>query len=170
MRPEDELVRSLQDRLEITDLVHAYAHGVDERAADAVAALFAEKCLFKAYDRPAGVARGRNEVAALLRKLLGTFEATSHHVSGTRVQLEGGLAASATTTLYAWHRFREPRPEGHLWGRYHDRLVREDGRWRFASRELRITAHRDFEFPWIPARGDCGHDAGAVTYNQPNTW
>jgi len=149
-RRVEETVRSLWHRDEITDLVHAYAQGVDDQAADAVAALFAEECVFRAYDRPSGVAHGRHEVAALLGKLLGTFEATSHHVSATRVVLEGDESASATTTLYAWHRFREQRPEGHLWGRYHDRLVREGGRWRFALRELRITAHQDFDFPWLP--------------------
>lgn len=149
-RRAEETVRSLWGRHEITDLVHAYAQGVDDRAVEAVAALFAEQCVFRAYDRPSGVAHGRPEVAALLGKLLATFEATSHHVSGTRVVLESEDSASATTTLYAWHRFREQRPEGHLWGRYLDRFVREGGRWRFAVRELRVTAHQDFEFPWLP--------------------
>src|SRR4051794_3788485 len=96
----EETVRSLRDRHEITDLVHAYAHGVDDQAADAVAALFAEECVFRAYDRPSGVAHGRSEVGALLGKLLSTFEATSHHVSGTRVVLASDESASATTTLY----------------------------------------------------------------------
>lgn len=168
-RPED-VVRVLRDRLEIADVVHAYAQGVDDQRADAVAALFAEDCEFRAFDRPKGVARGRSEVAALLGRLLATFQATSHHVSATRIAFTGSDRASATTVLYAWHRFTEERPDGHLWGRYYDDLVREEGRWRFARRELRVTAHRDFEFPWIPAASGCGHIDGHVGFNQPNTW
>lgn len=169
MNGSGDAVRILRDRAEIADVIHAYAHGVDDQRAEAVAALFAEDCEFRAFDRPKGVARGRSEVALLLHRLLATFRATSHHVSATHIWFAGTDRASATTVLYAWHRFAEERPDGHLWGRYHDELVRENGRWRFARRELRVTAHRDFEFPWIPASG-CGRYDGDVGSNQPNTW
>ncbi len=169
-RPEEYDVQVLHDRLEITDVIHAYAYGVDDQRADAVADLFAEDGVFRAYDRPKGLARGRAEVAALLERLLATFRATSHHVSGTRIAFMSSDRAAATTMLYAWHRFVDERPDGHLWGRYHDELVREGARWRFARRELRVTAHRNFEFPWLPAGSGCGHTDGDVPFNQPNTW
>ena len=40
------------DRLAISDLVHAYAQGVDRRDPDAVAGLFTEDGIFSAYATP----------------------------------------------------------------------------------------------------------------------
>lgn len=141
----------VEDRLAIVDVVNAYAEGVDVGDAEAVAALFAPDCEFRAYRGERGTARGRDAVVVLLRKLLGTFEATSHHVSNTRIAFEDEDRASAVTALHAWHRFGPDRPDGLLWGRYHDTFVRQDGRWLFAQRELRVAGDQDFAFGWIPA-------------------
>ncbi|KQY56152.1 hypothetical protein ASD11_16960 [Aeromicrobium sp. Root495] len=142
----------LEDRWEIADLVSAYAEGVDDGRSADVAALFAEDCVFRAYRGERGTAEGRPAVEALLQKLLGTFEATSHHVSNTRVTFSGEDRADVVTALHAWHRFPSERPDGILWGRYRDTVVREGGVWRFAVRELRVAGEQDFPFGWISTR------------------
>lgn len=140
----------LADRLEIVDLVHAYAEAVDDRRDGDVAALFTQDCVFRAFAGPKGEARGRDAVEVLVGRLLGTFRATSHHVSNTRLELIGPDGATGRTSLYAWHAFNDERPDGILWGRYVDRFQRVDGAWRIAERELRIAGEQDFPFAWIP--------------------
>ncbi|WP_229052375.1 nuclear transport factor 2 family protein [Aeromicrobium sp. Leaf350] len=140
----------IADRLELQDLVHAYAEGIDDGRAEDVAAIFAEDCVFRAFAGPKGEARGREAVAVLVGRLLATFRATSHHVSNMRVDFTGEDEATGRTSLYAWHAFTTDRPDGYLWGRYVDTFRREDGRWLIAERELRIAGQQDFDFAWIP--------------------
>jgi hypothetical protein len=52
--------------------------------------------------------------------------------------------ATVRSVLYAWHRYTRDRPDGHVWGQYHDVMVRVDGQWRFKRRELRAAGTRDF--------------------------
>jgi hypothetical protein len=56
----------------------------------------------------------------------------------------GYATATVRSVLYAWHRYRKERPDGHFFGQYHDELVRTDEGWRFARRELRASGVRDF--------------------------
>lgn len=142
----------VEDRLAVMDVVHAYAEGVDDGDAARVAALFAPDCVFRAFAGPKGEARGIAAVASLLDRLLSTFTATSHHVSNTRIAFDGPDRATATTALHAWHRFTQERPDGLLWGCYVDTLVRVDGSWLFAERELRVAGESEFAFAWIPMR------------------
>lgn len=138
------------DRQAIVDLVVEYAQAIDDQDPDRVCALFDEPCLFRAFDGPKGEARSHDEIAVLVTRLLATFTATSHHVSNHQIQFTGTDTAVATTYLHAWHQFVEDRPDGLLWARYHDVLVRKDGRWLFAERTLRVTGEQDFGFRWIP--------------------
>ncbi len=140
------------DRLAIQDVVHAYAEGVDDGDREAVAALFTDDCVFRAFAGPKGTAEGRAAVEVLLGRLLGTFRATSHHVSNLRLDFVGDDEATGRTSLHAWHAFVDDRPDGLLWGRYVDRFVRTPDGWRLAERELRIAGERDFPFAWIPMR------------------
>ncbi|WP_267895239.1 nuclear transport factor 2 family protein [Nocardioides terrigena] len=145
--------RSLEDRAAVADVITAYAAAIDDQRADAVADLFTEDCVFRVFEGSKGEARGRDGVSSLVARLLSTFAATSHHVSNIRVDLTGDDAARATTYLYAWHRFLEERPDGLLWARYEDELVRRGGRWLFTRRTLRVTGEQDFAFRWIGPRG-----------------
>ena len=141
------------DRAAIADLVLAYAEAIDRADAASVGTLFTQDAVFRAYDRPQGEARGSDEIHALVAKLVGSFRATVHHVSPTRVVFAGEDHATGVTSLIAWHAFADDRPDGVLWGRYHDRFTREGGTWRFSERVLRIAHHQDFDFPWLPPLG-----------------
>ncbi|MGB4135748.1 MAG: nuclear transport factor 2 family protein [Microbacterium sp.] len=148
-RHDGESDDRILDRLRIQDLVLAYAEAVDAQDAAAVAELFTADAVFRAYDRPKGEARGRPEVEVLIGKLVGSFRATLHHVSGPRIEFDSPTHAAGSVALHAWHSFRDDRPDGLLWGRYHDRYVRSPEGWRFAARTLVVAGNRDFDFPWI---------------------
>jgi hypothetical protein len=60
------------------------------------------------------------------------------------VTFESDDTAQVRSVLYAWHRYRRERPDGVLWGQYHDVVVRQGGKWRFRKRELRTTGVKDF--------------------------
>jgi uncharacterized protein (TIGR02246 family) len=142
-----------RDRAAITDLITAYAQGIDDQRAEDVAGLFTQDCVFRVFEGEKGRAEGRAGVATMVRRLLSTFRATSHHVSNIRIELAGPDEAIATTYLHAWHRFADDRPDGLLWARYEDRVVRQEGRWLFARRTLRVVGEQDFAFPWIVTPG-----------------
>jgi uncharacterized protein (TIGR02246 family) len=137
------------DRAAVVELITTYARAIDEKDAPRVAELFTDDCLFRVFQGPKGEARGRAGVSRLVDRLLSTFTATSHHVSNIQVDMTGPDTASASTYLHAWHRFAEERPDGILWARYEDELVREQGRWLFARRTLRVTGEQDFALHWI---------------------
>lgn len=142
-----------RDRAAIADLVLAYAEAIDRAEATAVGDLFTRDAVFRAYDRPQGEAHGSDEIRALVTKLVGSFRATVHHVSPTRIVFAGDGRATGSTSLIAWHGFADDRPDGVLWGRYHDRFTREGRVWRFSERVLRVSHQQDFDFPWIPPLG-----------------
>jgi hypothetical protein len=144
--------QELVDRELIRDLLHAYCRGVDRGELAAVAGLFTETADFSTSTGPRGTASGRSAIEARLGVLLATFEATSHHVSNVVFAFDGADAADVETYLFAWHRFHGDRPDGYLWARYVDRVVRDDGQWRFASRILQVVGEHDFPFGWIPYR------------------
>lgn len=137
------------DRLDLQDLALAYAEAIDAKRADDVAGLFTENAVFRAYDLPKGEARGRSEIYTLVVKLLSSFNATMHHVSGPRAKFTDPDNASGVVSLVAWHSFNDDRPHGILWARYLDEYVRCDGVWRIARRTLTVHGQQDFDFPWI---------------------
>lgn len=141
---------TIEDRHAITDLIHRYAEVVDDRRTEDLASLFTDPCVFRVFDGESGVARTHEEVRTLSARLLGSFTRTSHHVSNIRIALHGPDQARAVTYLVAWHAFPQSRPDGILWGRYHDTLTREGGRWLFAERTLRISGEQNFPFRWLP--------------------
>jgi ketosteroid isomerase-like protein len=142
-------------------LVSAYAAAVDRRDLEALRALFlpdATLTVRRGGGEPE-VHRGHEGLAAVI-ELLGAFEATLHEVSTVVIEVDAAgergavdtdgevrekapvETASGEAVCVAHH---VCRGEGRaaedlvLFGRYSDRFARdEDGRWRFAARELRV--------------------------------
>jgi len=109
----------------------------------AAAELFTEDC-YVAYGPNFG-AEGRAAYRETLSGIGSFFAATSHHVSNVVVDFGPDLAtATVRSVLYAWHKYTRDRPDGHFFGQYHDELVKVDGHWRFARRELRASGVVDF--------------------------
>ncbi len=131
-------------RLAITDVFHAYAFHFDRNEPEAVADLFTDDAVVD-YGPEVAPMVGRS--AILERVAAGqrdTFAATSHHVSNVSVAILDPEHATGVAYLYAWHRYRNGAPDGHLWGQYHDTFRRTADGWRIASLQLRAVATEDF--------------------------
>lgn len=135
-------VQALLDVQQIQRLLYDYAFHLDMNHPDALVDLFVEDCVV-VYGPNFG-AEGREAYAKTLEGVGTYFEATSHHVSNIAVDFTDDDTAEVRSILYAWHRYTRDRPDSHVWGQYHDVIVRTDEGWRFARRELRVTGHQDF--------------------------
>lgn len=137
-------VRELDDRLAITDLIHAYCDHFDRNEPEAVAALFTSDATVD-YGPEAETIVGADAIAPTIAAgLERTFAATSHHVSNIRLTFEGPDRARGVTYLYAWHRYVDGSPDGELWGRYRHRFERTDAGWRIAELVLEAAGMVDF--------------------------
>jgi uncharacterized protein (TIGR02246 family) len=140
---EDRL-RALEDREEIHRLFLAYAAALDARDMRAYAALFARD---GEWMGGTGYGRTPDGIREMLEGRLAPNPPAPgpthrHMVSNEVIELDGDRATAVSQwTLVT--RAEGDVPAFTLQGTYRDTLVREDGRWRFASRE----AHTD-----IPAR------------------
>jgi 3-phenylpropionate/cinnamic acid dioxygenase small subunit len=122
-------------RAEITALVHGYAERIDAGDLDGVAALFAEG-VFRS-DRG-----GRYEGAAAVREVLGRLvilhadgtPRTKHVTTNLVVDVEPRGTAAARSYFTVLQATAKMPLQPVVAGRYHDRFVRTDGRWRFADR------------------------------------
>jgi ketosteroid isomerase-like protein len=131
------------DRLAIRALVDAYAHGVDRRDPEGVAALFTDDGVLAIYEgdpsetQPARVRRGRGEIATALERL-SRYRVTTHFLGQHSVELAVGAATGETYCMA--HHLSEVDGgvlrDRVLAIRYLDRFVRVDGVWRIAERVL----------------------------------
>jgi uncharacterized protein (TIGR02246 family) len=136
---------------EIRRLIYDYAFHLDMNHPEELADLFVDDC--EVVYGPGFGAEGKEAYLRTLDGIGEFFAATSHHVSNVVVDFDGDDAATARSVLYAWHRYNRERPDGHVWGQYHDELVRVDGRWRFRRRELRAAGTTDFHVKSMIALG-----------------
>jgi ketosteroid isomerase-like protein len=127
---------------EIQRVIYEYAFHLDMNHPDQLAALFVDDC--EVVYGPNFGAEGIEAYKETLEGIGEFFEATSHHVSNVVVDFVSEDEATVRSVLYAWHRYTRDRPDSHVWGQYHDVMVRVDGQWRFKRRELRAAGTRDF--------------------------
>jgi uncharacterized protein (TIGR02246 family) len=138
MSVDEELLqrlRRLEDRAEIGELVARYCFAIDDRDVAAIADCFTADGRFRSLD---GVldAQGREAVVRQFHARFAVLGAT-YHYTHDRVLDFDPLDRAAAHGVVAAHaevvRHGEP-----MWValRYADRYRREDGRWRFADREL----------------------------------
>lgn len=133
--------------------LHGYCERVDAADADGVAALFTEDA--EATYGPATRARGREEVAGLVRQLLGACERTSHHASTISLCERGDGTVAARCGIVAWHRLRPAGTELVVMGHYEDVLVPGGDGFLIARRELRVhgSSGPDLGFTPLPRAG-----------------
>lgn len=138
---------TLQDRLDLQDLVQRYAHRVDGREFAGVAELFTPAAVLVAPDPPdrLGPTRelhGPAAIAAELSQLTG-FETTSHALLGHVLEPgEDPDTARGHVRCEAHHVSTHPRDgsvRDLVWLlRYADTYRRTDAGWRFARREITV--------------------------------
>ncbi len=122
----------LLDRDAITRLMVRYADRIDANDPAGAAACFAPDGLGVYW----GDYRGREAIAERLTGILAGFHATSHHLTNVQIELTGETAARAQSYVYAFHRIKDTFEHMHYWGRWVDELVKVEGEWLFARREV----------------------------------
>lgn len=139
---KQEQIQELIDSEAIRRLLYEYAFHLDMDHASKLADLFVEDCVV-IYGPDFG-AEGKEAYCKTLEGIGTYFVGTSHHVSNTVIDFVSATEANVRSVLYAWHRYTRERPDGYLFGQYHDVVVLIDGQWRFKRRELRTTGVQDF--------------------------
>jgi uncharacterized protein (TIGR02246 family) len=136
------------DRLAISDLVHAYAQGVDRRDPEAVARLFTDDGTFVAYATPGDTeptsrSRGYGEIVRAIA-MARHYRSTTHTI-GTHLALVEGDRATGETRCVAYHVLGDEGSETLLvWHiRYLDVYVRGREGWRIFERVLRVDLVSD---------------------------
>ena len=84
-------------------------------------------------------AKGMAEYKKTLEGIGTFFAGTSHHVSNISVDFVSDDEANVRSVVLAVHRYTRERPDGWLFGQYHDVVVQVGGQWKFKRRELRTT-------------------------------
>lgn len=139
---ESTAARQEKDADQIRRLIYDYSYHLDMNHPGELADLFVEDC--EVVYGPNFGAVGKAAYEETLQGIGEFFESTSHHVSNIVIDFVGPDEAHSRAIVYAFHRYRRDRPDGHVWGQYHDVLVRVDGGWRFKRRELRAAATKDY--------------------------
>ena len=136
-----------ETRLVLSDLVHRYAAGVDDRRLDEVVELFADDATLTLPDpprtlEPAVVHRGRAEIEHAVGGVA-QAERTMHAIVGEIFTAETYLDRARGRIACIAHHFtrRGEQLTDIAWHmRYDDEYVRTDAGWRFYSRTLTIDA------------------------------
>jgi len=134
----------LQDRLELRQLVEAYAHGADRREAEAMALLFTEDGRLVIYagepgaSPPTAQRTGRAEIGAAMTRL-GRYVSTTHLLGQQSVVLDGDRATGETYCLAHHITDRDGQRSIYIMSiRYLDQYARVDGTWLIAERVLAV--------------------------------
>jgi len=133
-------VQELSDRLEIDDLLVAYAHAVDRHRWDDLDDVFTADAVID-YRAMGGIRGTLPEIKRFLDTSMAAFPRSHHLIASSRVELAGDTA----TAVSMCHNPMVREVDGvedvmtcALW--YHDDLVRTDRGWRMSSRTTERVA------------------------------
>jgi uncharacterized protein (TIGR02246 family) len=138
-----QIIRQLQDRAEIEDLVARYVTALDTLDADAYASVFTEDAV---YDVTGTVYKGR----AAIRKIVTDLQASRarneaqgiesvalyHVMSNSSIELLDEDDARHTSYAQTVRADENGQFVVGFMGRYEDVIVKRDGRWQILSRKL----------------------------------
>lgn len=134
----------VQDRLEIFDLHHRYAHVYDGGHLEQLGDLFTEDATFEfspAISGFPGRLEGRDDIVRHMReRYAATRPAQRRHVITNLVVDEQDGSAARTACYLLLGSTTDGELSLPVAGRYEDELVRSDGRWRFRRRRLTLDA------------------------------
>lgn len=133
--------RLLEER-SIERIVHDYAYFLDMNQPEKMAELFVDDC--EVSYAPNFGATGIEAYKKTLDGIGTFFTATSHHVSGVVIDWVSATEVNVRAIVLAIHRYTKERPDGILYGQYHDVVVKQDGAWKFKTRILKSTMTTDY--------------------------
>ncbi len=126
------------DRVAIHALLVAYGTTLDARDFDGFGRLFAREGVYVAGtgNESKGPAAAETMRQVFAENALGFREPNFHIFFNEVVSFEGPDSASATSMSLYMVPDERNAPSAALMARYHDRLVREDGVWKFGRRQV----------------------------------
>ena len=141
------MMAAAADRATLSDVVHRYAAGVDDRQFDAVVALFTETAELILPDPPASLEpvhrhRGRTEIGAAIAGVA-TVTRTEHAIVG-EVYLDGAPPGTAhgrvACIAHHWSQHADQLTDVVWHVRYDDDYRLTDAGWRIDRRALTVNA------------------------------
>jgi len=140
--------RLLEERA-IERIVHDYAYYLDRNQPEKMTELFVDDC--EVSYAPNFGASGIEAYKKTLDGIGTFFSATSHHVSGIVFDWVSDTEVNLRAIVLAIHRYTKERPDGILYGQYHDVVVKRDGHWKFKTRILKTAMTTDYHVKaWNP--------------------
>jgi hypothetical protein len=148
------LLRQVQDREEIRQVLYDFARSVDELDFARMTQCFARELRWD-YGPGAGVVvETREDLERFVTEAFSPNKAvtdeslsvvrikkTSHHVSNIRIDFEPPDGARSEAYVYTWHEMAEGDRPGLVWGKWHDRWRRTDDEgWRISERRMIVSA------------------------------
>lgn len=139
MTDADKL-QHLIDRAAIQDLLARYAHCVDRRDLESVAACFTPDATYRGS---LGEGTIQNALVALRDRMM-RYESTMHLLGNQVIEIDGDRATCETYAI-AHHRINNngDRRTLTVGVRYQDQLVRQDSRWMICGRVVHMEWERD---------------------------
>ena len=145
----------LEAYVAISQVKAQYCRGLDTKDWVAYGDVFTDDV--EMDTRPAGgtIVQGRDEVLRIVRSAVGSA-ITAHHVHSPEIKLidpntADVIWAMQDRVIYGPDRRSQVQYAGHTgFGHYHERYVRQDGRWRISKTKL-TRLHSD-NYPHEPTR------------------
>lgn len=138
---EAQIGRLLEERA-IERILFDYAYYLDMNMPEQMAELFVEDC--EVSYAPNFGAKGLEAYKKTLDGIGTFFRGTTHHVSNIAIDWVSDTEATVRAVVLAVHRYTKERPDGILYGQYHDVVVKEGGQWKFKTRILKTTMTTDY--------------------------
>ncbi|MDG2002001.1 MAG: nuclear transport factor 2 family protein [Novosphingobium sp.] len=121
------------DRIAICELKAAYCRLLDTKDWDGWAQLFTEDCVMDVRDSGGTLEQGRESFVASVRSSIETTK-TAHQVHSPEITIDGDSATAVWAMQDRLHWDNGAKLTGY--GHYHERYVKQDGRWRIAQQKL----------------------------------
>lgn len=128
----EQRLQVLEDRDAIHQLFVDYGRHLDRGDVEAYADLFAADG--EVLLGPMGRAKGREEIRALMGRVLAGRTGSSYHIVSSPVVVLDGDRATSEVMWTVVQRLPDGQPRLSMLGRHVDDLVREEGGWRIARR------------------------------------
>ena len=135
-RTDTDLLQSLADRAELTDLVHRLTAALDEHRFDDLRALLIED---STAQTPGGLAQGREAVIAQATRNHQVYDRLQHLLSGVLVDLDGDRAEIRANLVGVFGNAPADQPARAIGAVYRFETVRTRDGWRIASVDVRLV-------------------------------
>ncbi|MDT3443200.1 MULTISPECIES: nuclear transport factor 2 family protein [unclassified Pseudofrankia] len=124
---------AIEDQFAVRATLARYCHRCDDGDLTGVVALFTADGVLIHGDR---TARGTAELLEFFQSTQSRPSQRGKHVTVNAVLEHGGRGLVRVVADFVFLRFAGDRLVPAITGRYHDEIVRVDGAWRFARREV----------------------------------